>query len=120
MGGAGGGEFLADGAIVLLGMECAVLSHGKAKKQIEQRPRAGQQAGFVKTAVSTDDIKYIKADFTRDVNWFDWVNKIQFGLSYEDHLNEDHAHFYNTNVKSVGTLAAFGYQTTSPSLVSTR
>ena len=78
----------------------------------------GQQAGFVKTAVSTDDIKYLKADFTRDVDWFDWVNKIQFGVRWEDHLNTDQAHFYNTNVQQVGTLADFGYQTTSPSLVS--
>ena len=78
----------------------------------------GQQAGFVKTAVSTDDIKYLKADFTRDVDWFDWVNKIQFGARWEDHLNKDFAHFYNTNVGQVGTLGAFGYQTTSPSLVS--
>lgn len=78
----------------------------------------GQQAGFVKTAVSDDDIKYLKADFTRDVNWFDWVNKVQFGLRYQDHFNGDKAHFYNTNVKQTGTLAAFSYQTTSPSLVS--
>ncbi len=78
----------------------------------------GQQAGFVKTAVSTDDIKYIKADFQRDVDWFDWVDKIEFGFHYQDHLNADGAHFYNTNVKTVGTLADFGYATTSPSLVS--
>jgi iron complex outermembrane receptor protein len=78
----------------------------------------GQQAGFVKTAVSTDDVKYIKADFSRNVDWFDWVNKIQFGLRYQDHLNKDFAHFYNTNVKTTGTLADFAYETTSPSLVS--
>ena len=78
----------------------------------------GQQAGFVKTAVSTDDIKYLKADFKRDVDWFDWINTIQFGARWEDHLNKDQAHFYNTNVKQVGTLADLDYAETSPSLVS--
>ncbi len=77
----------------------------------------GQQAGFVKTAVSTDDVKYFKADFSRNVEWFDWFNKIQFGLRYQDHLNKDFAHFYNTNVKTTGTLADFSYETTSPSLI---
>ncbi len=78
----------------------------------------GQQAGFVKTAVSTDDIKYLKADFKRDVDWFDWIHTVQFGARWEDHLNKDQAHFYNTNVQQTGTLADFGYTTTSPSLVS--
>lgn len=77
----------------------------------------GQQAGFVKTATSDDDIKYAKIDATRNVDWFGWVNKIEFGLRYEDHKNIDFAHFYNTNVKQVGDMSAFGYVTTPTNLV---
>lgn len=83
-----------------------------------QSRATGQQAGFVKTAVTNDKINYAKIDIRKDVNLFDFINKIEVGFKYQKHSNSDYSHFYNTNVKQVGDLSAFNYLTTSPSLVS--
>ena len=76
----------------------------------------GQQAGFVKVAVTDDAIKYAKLDAQRDVDW-GWVNKIEFGYKYMSHENYDFSHFYNTNVSQTGSMANFNTLTTPSSLV---
>ena len=96
------------------------LTTGKALTDptLFQSRATGQQAGFVKTAKTTDTIDYGKIDVRKDVDFFDWINKIEAGFKYQQHINSDYSHFYNTNVKQVGDLSGFNYLTTSPNLVS--
>jgi iron complex outermembrane receptor protein len=82
-----------------------------------QSRATGQQAGFVETAKTLDDIEYARIDASRDVNWFDWVKKLEFGFKFENHTNGSNGHFYNTVVNQVGTLADFPYVTSPASLV---
>lgn len=98
--------------------ETPVLNPDGSPKLENGKPvvRPGQQAGFVKVAATVDEIKYAKLDFKRDVE-YGWVNQFEFGFKYSEHSNSDDSHFYNTNVKTSGSVADLGAITTNKSLV---
>ncbi|ESQ82521.1 hypothetical protein AEAC466_16785 [Asticcacaulis sp. AC466] len=78
--------------------------------------KKGDQAGFVKTAVTTDTIDYGKFDFKREVEWGP-VNEILFGYRYQKHSNVNRPHFYNTVFDVTGTMADFETYQSDPGLV---
>jgi iron complex outermembrane receptor protein len=77
---------------------------------------SGKQAGFVKTAVTTDQIDYGKFDFKREVTWGP-VNEILFGYKYQKHTNVNTPHFYNTTFNLTGSMADFDTTLSDPTLV---
>ncbi|MGN6363630.1 TonB-dependent receptor [Asticcacaulis taihuensis] len=77
---------------------------------------SGQQAGFVKTAVTTDQIDYAKFDFKREVEWGP-VNEILFGYKYQKHTNVNKPHFFNTVFNLTGSMADFETYISDPTLV---
>ncbi len=76
----------------------------------------GQQAGFVKTAESLDQIDYAKFDAKREVTWGP-VNEILFGVKYQKHLDKNVAHFYNTVFDVTGSMSDFDTYISDPDLV---
>jgi iron complex outermembrane receptor protein len=78
--------------------------------------KKGDQAGFVKTAESLDQIDYGKFDGKREVSWGP-VNEILFGVKYQKHIDKNVAHFYNTVFKETGSMADFETYISSPDLV---
>jgi iron complex outermembrane receptor protein len=76
----------------------------------------GNQAGFVKTAVTEDQIDYAKFDFKREVTWGP-VNEILFGYKYQKHSNVNTPHFYNTTFNLTGSMADFDTTLSDPTLV---
>ncbi|MGN6207105.1 TonB-dependent receptor [Asticcacaulis sp.] len=78
--------------------------------------KKGDQAGFVKTAVTTDQIDYAKFDFKREVEWGP-VNEILFGYRYQKHENINKPHFFNTVFDVTGTMADFETALSDPALV---
>jgi iron complex outermembrane receptor protein len=78
--------------------------------------KKGDQAGFVKSAVTTDQIDYAKFDFKREVNWGP-VNEILFGYKYQKHTNVNKPHFFNTVFDVTGTMADFETSLSDPTLV---
>ncbi len=67
---------------------------------------SGQQAGFVKTAVTTDSIDYAYLDFTRNVNLGPF-EEIQFGYKYHEHTDINQPHFFNTVFDITGSMSDF-------------
>lgn len=78
--------------------------------------KIGDQAGFVKTAVTTDQIDYAKVDFKREVEWGP-VTEILFGYRYQKHENINKPHFFNTVFDVTGTMADFDTSLSDPALV---
>ena len=78
--------------------------------------KKGDQAGFVKTAVSLDQFDYAKLDFKREVEWGP-VNEILFGIKHQKHLSVNTPHFYNTSFNVTGTMADFQTYLSDPALV---
>ncbi len=78
--------------------------------------RKGDQAGFVKTAVSLDQFDYAKLDIKREVEWGP-IDTIAFGLKYTKHRDLNTPHFYNTTFNVTGTMADFPTYLSDPALV---
>ncbi|CAL4869937.1 hypothetical protein MMA231_04229 (plasmid) [Asticcacaulis sp. MM231] len=78
--------------------------------------KKGDQAGFVKTAVTTDQIDYAKFDFKREVEWGPFT-EILFGYKYQKHENVNKPHFFNTVFDVTGTMADFDTYLSDPALV---
>jgi iron complex outermembrane receptor protein len=79
--------------------------------------KAGDQAGFVKTAESLDKIEYAKFDGQRYVEWGP-IEEILFGVKGQRHRSQNVAHFYNTVFSSTGSMADFDTYISSSSLFS--
>ena len=77
---------------------------------------AGQQAGFVKTSINTDDIEFARLDFGRDVEWGP-VDKLHFGVSRTQHKSNNDAHFYNTTATEDITISDLDNSTTPTSWI---
>ena len=75
----------------------------------------GQQAGFVKTAVTTDTIDYGFLDVTRDLQGP--FEQLLFGYKYHKHSNINQPVFYNTVFDLTGSMADFNTFLSDPALV---
>lgn len=105
----GSWSMTSDGAVLNLDDSATDASLFKTRSE-------GQQAGFVKTAVTEDAIDYGKFDFKREVSWGP-VNEILFGYKYQKHHNVNNPHFYNTTFNLTGSMADFDTTLSDPDLV---
>ncbi len=78
--------------------------------------KKGDQAGFVKTAVSLDQFEYVKFDVKREVEWGP-IYEIMVGAKHQKHRDVNKPHFYNTTFNVTGTMADFPTYKSDPGLV---
>jgi iron complex outermembrane receptor protein len=77
---------------------------------------SGQQAGFVKTSINTDDIRFAKIDLQREVDWGP-VEKVMLGGAFTRTLSDNVAHFYNTKSTADISMADLPHFTTPSSWI---
>jgi iron complex outermembrane receptor protein len=78
---------------------------------------SGQQAGFVKTSVNSDEIEFANLDFEREVAWGP-IQAVLFGAALTKHTSDNTAHFYNTRATENITIADLPHFTTPTSWIS--
>jgi iron complex outermembrane recepter protein len=77
---------------------------------------AGQQAGFVKTSVNSDEIEFAKLDVERELQWGP-IQALLFGAALTKQTSDNTAFFYNTRATETITIADLPHFTTPTSWI---